>query len=486
MFSDILHRDPLYKKVVSGSLWMFLGQGIYRSLTLIKLVVLARILSPEDFGVFGLALLSLSTLDVFSKFGFQEKLIRDQGSIESQINTVWTLSLLRGFVLGAVLFLAAPAIASFFDNEKISYILRILSISPLISGALNPRIVYLSKNLEFKKLTLYNFSGTIVDFSVSVLVAIFTKSVIALVLGTISGQVVRLILSHILFTSRLKLEISSDVFKSIYNFGKWVWWGNLLVFLSTQGDDIFVGKVLGTTMVGFYQMAYKISSLVLTEITTVVKKVLYPVYSKYQDDNSILRKWFYLTFAANTFLTVPFGLTIFWFAKPIILIFLGPNWLPMLGSLKILSIAGVIRSALSVGGSLFYSKNLPKFDTISQLIRFLTLAVLIFPLADKYELEGVSFAVLMSLLTMSVIYIKLISDVLQDKWWKYVITIKIPIFLYLLVAWVFTIIFKSMEKTVGLLWSNIIVVLCILVVYFLVMFFVFKRITKTLAYEQIP
>ncbi len=465
-----MKQDELTGKVLSGGLWLFVGRGIYRLFSVLKLVILARILSPDDFGLFGIALLSLSVLDIFSKLGFQEKLIQELEDIEKDINTVWTLSIIRGFLLGFILFFTAPFIGVFFKNKAAVGVVRLMALSPTISGFLNPRVVYFSKRLEFKKQMLYDISGVAVEFVVAVILALVYRNVMALIIGNISGNFLRLILSFILFDSNLKVQIVKESFSKIFGFGKWVWASSIIVFLNTEGDDIFVGKVLGSTMLGFYQMAYKISMLVLTDVTDVIKKIVYPVFSKLQLDKTSLSKWFYSSFYFNVLMVIPFSLTMFFFTDDIVRLVLGDKWLPLSSTLKILSLAGGVRSIFSISGSLFYARNKPGVDAFVLIIGLFVLGVCIYPLAIRYGIYGVSWAVLLSMLVSGVVYFIWLKKELQISVFKCSLFVIYATLVYLVLYIVFA--FISDNFIFSVISTN--------VVYFLVAIILFKRILEGL------
>ena len=142
---------------------------------------MARLLSPNDFGLFGIALLVLSTLDTFCQAGFQQALIQKKGETRSYLDTAWTVGLIIGFLIaGIVFFLSKPA-AIFFEAPAAENILRIIGISIILQSLNNIAVLYFQKELQFHKFFKYQFLGTIVDVSVAITFAFLLKSVWALV-----------------------------------------------------------------------------------------------------------------------------------------------------------------------------------------------------------------------------------------------------------------------------------------------------------------
>lgn len=363
---DNLEKDKnssLSVKAVKGGVWVFIIQVVKRILSLGRLILLARLLQPKDFGLMGIALLTMSILDIFSKTGFMEKLIQKKENIEDYLNTAWTVLVFRGiFIFAFMIFISSP-VSTFFESPDALNIIRLVALSPLLIGLQNIGIVYFRRNLQFNKQFIYEVSGTAIDFVVAVVFAIIFRSVYALVFGLLAGDIIRLIVSYILSPVRPRFCFLIDKAKDMYIFGRWVLGSGILVFIATQGDDIFVGKLLGVAALGFYQMAYKISTLVVTEVTYVIEKVSFPVYAKIQDNLIKLKQIYTDVLKLTAFVTIPIGGFIFIFSEQIVEYFLGKNWLPIIPILKILSIAGVVRSLVGTAGSLIRSIDKPQIET---------------------------------------------------------------------------------------------------------------------------
>ncbi|MCD6270366.1 oligosaccharide flippase family protein, partial [bacterium] len=263
----------LSQRVVKGGFWVFLLRIVNRGFSLIRLVILARILSPNDFGLMGIALLTMATLDTFSQTGFQQALVQKKEDIKSYLDSAWTVLILRGFILFAILFFIAPYAAIFFDAPEAKSIIQVIGFAVLLQAFTNIGVIYFQKELEFNKQFIYQLSGTLADFIVAISAVLILKNVWALVLGLLAGSFARFVVSYLIHPYRPHLSFDLGRAKELFGFGKWVLGSSILVFLITQGDDIFVGKLLGVAALGFYQMAYRISNMPATEITHVISQV---------------------------------------------------------------------------------------------------------------------------------------------------------------------------------------------------------------------
>jgi len=396
--NTLQQTESLSKKVVRGGLWVFGLRITSRGLGFIRTIILARLLAPSDFGLLGIAMLAISTLETFSQTGFQAALIQKKENVESYLDTAWTVSAIRGIVLFLVLFLSAPIVAKFFNSPQATLVIKIIAVSTLISGFRNIGILFFQKELEFNKQFIYELSATLVDIAVAITLAVILRSVWALVWGGLAANFVRLFMSYILHPYRPHARFDKGEFKGLFGFGKWVLGSSALVFLVTQGDDIFVGKMLGATALGFYQMAYLISNLPATEITHVISRVTFPAYSKLQYNLQRLREAYLNTLQLTAFISTPLAGGIFVLAPDFTRIFLGEKWMPMVLAMQVLVLAGLVRSIAATTGPIFHGVGRPSVDTIWQVIRLIVLVALIYPFTMRWGILGASISVLCSIL----------------------------------------------------------------------------------------
>lgn len=389
--------QTLSQHTVRGGFWVFSLRIVQQIFGLSRLVILARILAPHDFGLMGIALLTMATLETFSQTGFQQALIQKKVDIRPYLDSAWTVLILRGFVLFAILYLIAPYVAVFFNVPEAKPIIQVIGFSVFLQAFTNIGVIYFQKELEFNKEFIYQFAGTLADFIVAVSAVLILRNVWALVFGLLAGNAARCFVSYLIHPYRPHLSSDLGKAKELFGFGKWVLASSILVFLITQGDDIFVGKYLGVAALGFYQMAYRISNMPATEITHVISQVASPAYSKLQNNIPKLREAYLRVLQLTAFLSFPIAGLIFVLAPDFTQIFLGEKWMPMVPAMRVLVFAGLVRSIAATAGYIFYSVGRPKIDTRLQIIRLFVLAVLIYPFTVKWGILGTSFVVFLSI-----------------------------------------------------------------------------------------
>jgi O-antigen/teichoic acid export membrane protein len=334
--------ENLSQRAVRSGFWVFSLRIVQQLFSLARLIILARILAPHDFGLLGIALLTMATLETFSQTGFHAALIQKKEDIKSHLDSAWTVLILRGFILFAILYFIAPFIVSYLIHP---------------------------------------------------------------------------------YRPRLSSDLGKA--KELFVFGKWILGSSILVFLITQGDSIFVGKMLGVTALGFYQLAYRISNMPTTEITHVISRVTFPAYSKLQDNISNLRVAYLKVLQVTAFLSFPIAGLIFVLAPDFTMIFLGAKWMPMVPAMMVLALWGAIRS-IGATTIIFQSVGKPEISTKLQFARLILLVIIIYPLTIKWGILGASFAVVLSILPVEPITFYMTIKIIKCRVWEFGKLIALP------------------------------------------------------------
>jgi lipopolysaccharide exporter len=392
------YESNLASRAAKSSFWIFTTRLFQRIFSILRLIILARLLNPTDFGLLGIALLMLSILDAFSQLGFQTWLIHKSGDVRSYLDTVWTASIFRGIILFLILFLIAPYAANFFGSPEAKSVIQIIGISAVLQGFINIGIVYFQKELQFERLFIYELGSTLAEFIVSIAFAIALKDVWALVFGLLAGGAVRLILSFQIQSFRPQISYDFETIIELLTYGRWIFGSSIALFLVTQGDSIFVGRFLGVTELGLYQTASGIANTPATEIGQTISQITLPVYSKLKHDLPSLHNAYLKIIKIDAFLSSFLAALIISLAPEFTLIFLGYKWMPMVPAMQVLALAGLARSISSCSCQLFFAVGKPEIEARWQFFRLLALLILIYPLSLKLGLVGVSFAVFLSIL----------------------------------------------------------------------------------------
>ena len=392
------------QRVVRGGMWVF---GLKISLKVIglgRLVIVARLLDPSDFGLMGIALLLKGVIETFSQTGFEQALIQKKEDISSYLDAAWTVQLLRGFILFAVIYALAPLAAAFFEAPHALSIIRVMGLTTFLHAFTNIGVICFKKELEFNKQFIYQLIVSLVDTLVTVVFAFLLRNVWALVLGWLAGELTGIAVSYILHPHRPKLNFGLNKARELFHFGKWVLGANIVIFFATQGDDFYLGRVLGVTALGFYQMAFRVGNLPSSEIAGMIGKVAFPAYSKLQTAPEKLREAYRRVVTISTLLSIPIAGGIVVLAPLFVATFMGEKWLPVIMPLRILALSGLFRSIAGTGGALFNAIGKPKIGFWLNVVRLSVIVITIYPLTRLWQISGTSLSVLLGIASACVVW----------------------------------------------------------------------------------
>ena len=402
MFSYPVRADaqtvPLTSRVVRSAGWNFTAKGAVYLLDFFRLIIVARMLSPGGFCLYGITMLALAVLEAFTETGFNTALIQKQQGTEDCLDTAWTVQAIRGCVLTGVLLLLAPLIARFFHEPRVTDVLRVLCLTEAIKGVSNVGIVYFRKTLCFERQVLYEVPAAAIGLIVTGVLAMMLHSVWALVWGTLATWTAKSILSYVLHPYRPRIRLNRAQGAGLFQFGRWVMASNAVVLLATQGGDAIVARVLGASALGVFQVTYRLANTVATQITHTISGVIFPAFATIQDNRFRLQRAYIETFQLTCLLTVPFACLIGVFAPFLLETLLGRQWLGGTTCLRLFAIAGLLRSMTATNGPLVYAVGHPKVAFLQDLGRALVVVPGTLVLGYLYGIEGAASAVCLSLI----------------------------------------------------------------------------------------
>jgi len=377
---------------------MALLRGSMRGMTVVKTVILARILTPSQFGVYGIALLVLGFLEILTETGINVVLIQEEGKTDKYISTAWIVSVFRGILISLIILALAPFIATFFDSPNAFNLIRFASLIPFVRGFINPSIVKFQKELQFNKEFWFRFLLFFVDTAFAISLGIITKSEYAFIWGMFIAAIIEVSISFFIVKPVPKVEFDFTKVKKVIARGKWITFAGIFEYLFQHLDDIVVGRLLGTAPLGLYQQAYRVSTLPISEVGEVFNKVTFPTYTKISEDRERLKKAFLKVTSVISLLVIPFGLVLFFFAKEVVLILLGNNWLGAVGALKVLTIFGILKAISNSAYPLFLSAKRQEIITLITLVGILGLAIPLIPLINRFGIVGAGYATIIGTL----------------------------------------------------------------------------------------
>lgn len=384
------------RQALAGISWVGALRVATRSIAFFKTAILARILLPAQFGIYGVATLTLELLETLTETGINIILVQEKRGIDRYVDTAWAISIARGLIISTLIILLAPFVSGFFRLKGAGAIIYLTALVPFIRGFINPAVAKMQKELEFKKEFKYKFPIYTLDALVSIALSLATKSPTSLIWGLVAGAVLEVFISFVFILPRPKFALERVKLKKVISRGKWITAYGIFNYAYENIDDMAVARILNQSALGIYQVAYKISSLPITEVSQVFGRVTFPLYRKIADDKKRLRKAFLKATLMMAVLIIPFSALIFLFSRQIVLIVLGPNWLGAVGILKLLAIHGGLRGLSYPLMSVFLAVNKQEYITWVTLLGLSALGLTIIPLINLYGIIGAGIATIIA------------------------------------------------------------------------------------------
>lgn len=333
--------NNLKSKAISGTIW----SGVHRFgmvlLNFISGIVLARLLTPHDYGVIGMLTIFLAVCNTFIDGGFGSALIQKKNPTDVDYSTIlfWNLGL--SLLLYFVLFVCAPFIAKFYNMPLLSIVLRVQGLVLIFNAARIVQRSQLRKELLFKKVAIINVSSNIIALLVTIILAIKGWGVWALVAQQLLLALLTSLLYWIFSKWKPVMFFSVRSFKELFSFGGFILLSNLFNTICNNLEGLLIGKVYNSSTLGYYTKARRTEMISSTFISGLLNQVVYPVFSEVQNDKSrlisVLRKFI----TTSAFITFPLMLLLLLLAKPLFVLLYSERWLDSVPYFQLLCLGGI-------------------------------------------------------------------------------------------------------------------------------------------------
>ena len=377
-------------KLIKGTAWLSISRLIINSLAMLSTIVLARLLSPADFGLIAVATTMLLVITEVTELSLSAALIRHTAPLQSHFDAAWTLNAVRGVVLGGLFALAGWPVASIYKEPRLVLVMIALGFSVFLSGLVNPRRIMLQRDLIFWQEFVLNVAQKLVGVVVSVAVAYFYKSYWALVVGTLASQATNVIISYTVVPFRPRITFAHT--KELLSFSVWLTAIQIVNTLNWRFDYLFIGKMLGNSALGFYSVGSNLASMPTRETTAPLKQTFFPGFSSIRDDRVRLAAGYQRAQAFVTAVALPAGISAALIADPLIRLTMGEKWEPVIFIMQ--TLAAVY--ALQTLGSLVDSLGMAQGKTRLLFKRSLQMLLIRIPVIAAalwfYGLPGVILA----------------------------------------------------------------------------------------------
>lgn len=410
--------SEIKKQTVSGIKWQVSSSFLQKAISTCATIVLARILGPEDFGLFALAFVAINALDLFKSMGFDSALIQRKDDIEKAANTAFFIIPMLGIVLYLTLSISAPWIGKFLNSTQVINIIRALGIIFVISCFGKIPAALIEKNMQFRQISLIEISSAIVFSATSIILALMERGVWSLVIAYILKITNQNVLLFIFAKWKPHFQFDKKIALEMFHFGKFLFLGGVVWFLKMNLDNLLVGKLLGVTALGIYAIAFNVANFGADYFGGKVYRVIFPAFSKIQDNKYDLKQAFLKTTKIVSIFAFPFFVILFLMGDELIRIMYGLKWLEAIPVLKILAFAGLFNTLPVAMGPLFNASGYPKISFWFGVIQVVIFFIFITPAAKLFGLVGIGLVVSASALVAIIAYLpftmRLISLKIND------------------------------------------------------------------------
>ncbi len=364
----------LAKSTIYGTLWAYISRYSGKFLNFISIVILARLLAQEDFGVAGYALVAIGFLDI-NGLGVGSALVYyDEDRRRS--NTGFWLAIAIGLGLFVVMWLAAPLAGLFFQDERSVPVIQALALTfPLTSLSVVPEAL-LFKNLAFSRRFVPDFFRGVSKGVVSIGLAWWGFGAWSLIIGQLAGTAMAVVAFWLVLPSnwRPALEFDRRMARPLLTYGSNIALVFVLGMLLLNIDYLLIGRYLGAVALGVYMLAFRIPELLIKQFYDLLGNVLFPIYTRVRDDIATLRRGFLTTMGYITMATIPMGLGLALVAKPLIITVFGEKWIEAATVVPAIAIYTTLRSIYFNSGSIYKARGRPDLLTKLHLFQLAILA----------------------------------------------------------------------------------------------------------------
>lgn len=347
----------LKDQAILGIEWTASARIAKLILQFIVSVILARLLTPKDFGLIGMIVVFTGFAALFSEMGFGAALIQRKVIEERHLSSIFWLNITVGLILTCIFLAAAPLISSFFSEPRLRILTMLISVNFFLSSLKVVQFSILSRSMDFRKLAVIETTTMATAGGFAIALALIGYGVWSLACQMIITTIIGVVLFWFLTDWRPRFQFDKNAVKGLLGFS-----GNLLGFSvfnywARNIDNLLVGKFISSAGLGIYSKAYGLMLMPLIQISSTLGRVMFPSLSKSQDDKELTKRIYLKTIGAIALVTMPMMTGLFVVADSFVLALLGPKWEDVIPVLRILCLVGITQSIVTTVGWIYSSQG---------------------------------------------------------------------------------------------------------------------------------
>ena len=385
------------KQLIGGVLYTAIAKYAGIVISLLVSAILARLLSPDDFGVVAISLVFIAFFNILSDLGVGPAVIQHQNLTKDDLSNIFSFTIYGGVFIALVFFCLSWVIAAFYGKPILVYICQILSVNIFFASAnIVPNSLLLKKK-RFRFIAVRTLSIQIVCGVISIFAALNGGGIYSLLITPVITSIGVFIVNYLSNPLSFKWIIKIGSLKLIFTFSVYQFLSNFINFFSRNLDKLLIGKYINMHSLGYYDISYKLMLLPLQNITNVITPVIHPVFAEFQNAYEKLINYYLKIIRLLSFISFPLSVLLFFCAQELICIVFGDKWLDAIPVFKILTFSVGFQILLSTSGSILQAANATKALFVSGLLSAITnISGLIVSLILFNTIESVAWALVIT------------------------------------------------------------------------------------------
>lgn len=363
--------------LLHGSFWMIATRWGMRLTGVVSTVILARLLTPSDFGIVAMAMIVVGILEVMNQTGQKVVIIRHPDPVRADYDTCWTMSVLIGLGIAVLVIAASPLAERYYHDPRVIPVMQCLALRSALGGFENVGVLDFRRNLRFDRLFWYSLYPKLITFFITIFLAVVLRNYWALVGGMIATIVVTDILSYIMHPYRPFFSL--EKLREMRSFSFWTLVRTIGWCLNFQVDLFAIGGVAGAAAMGRYSVASDVASTPSQELNNPLVMTLYPVMVKVQHDYPSLKRLYLQVLGWSAIICTSTSVGVALVAHDMVALFLGPKWITLVPLVPWLALSSGMLGLASGAYSVFDSIGVPQVGARMQWLRVVFLAAAIVP-----------------------------------------------------------------------------------------------------------
>lgn len=400
------------QKTARGIFWNFITYGLSKGMVLVTTAILARLLSKNDFGVVALAVIAINYLSVVKDLGLGVALIQRRENVDAAANTVFTLNLIFGICLSLIVIPLSSLVAEYFQNPMVAPVLRWLGLSFVIGAVSSVHVVWLMRELDYRRKLVPDMGSAIIKALVSIGLALAGYGVWSLVIGQLSGMISSVLLLWFIVPWRPRLMLDGKITKAMLSYGSSIISSDIINVSIDNLGYIVIGKLFGAVQLGIYTLAYRLPEMLLMGNLWIMASVTFPAFANIQGDMHSMRRGFLGSIRLVELIAVPICLGLIIAAEPIVLVIFGSQWIDAVPILRILAVYVFVASVGYHVGDVYKAIGRPDILLNMTILTLVLMGIALF-VGSRFGLEGIAWAYVVAFFTERTISLSIATHYIQ-------------------------------------------------------------------------